>query len=123
MRARLRLPDLDVPRPWRLAALISAGVIAAGPAAWMAGTEEEPVVVHASAPALSAPADHPLRAELLRCQALGEAGARDVACLAAWAESRRRFLGGRPQPFQSPPTGTADTIQQTRHSGVSPQDE
>lgn len=34
----------------------------------------------------------PLRAELIRCQALGEAGARDDDCLHAWAESRRRFL-------------------------------
>ena len=34
-----------------------------------------------------------LRTELARCQALGEAGAGDAACLAAWAESRRRFLG------------------------------
>lgn len=31
--------------------------------------------------------------ELARCQALGEAGARDAGCLAAWAETRRRFLG------------------------------
>ena len=34
----------------------------------------------------------PLRAELFRCQSLGEAGPRDPACLRAWAESRRRFL-------------------------------
>ncbi|MEW6597682.1 MAG: putative entry exclusion protein TrbK-alt [Pseudomonadota bacterium] len=39
----------------------------------------------------------PLRAELLRCQGLGEAGASDPTCLAAWAKSRRRFLtGGAP---------------------------
>ena len=34
----------------------------------------------------------PFRAELIRCQQLGEAGARDPACLRAWAENRRRFL-------------------------------
>ena len=36
----------------------------------------------------------PLRAELARCQILGEAGAHDPGCLHAWAENRHRFLGG-----------------------------
>jgi conjugative transfer region protein TrbK len=35
----------------------------------------------------------PLRAELTRCQELGEAGPRDATCLAVWATARRRFLG------------------------------
>jgi conjugative transfer region protein TrbK len=35
----------------------------------------------------------PLRAELARCQEIGEAGPRDTQCLAAWATARRRFLG------------------------------
>lgn len=39
------------------------------------------------------PAADPAEPELARCQALGEAGARDAGCLAAWAGSRRRFLG------------------------------
>ncbi|MGH0223176.1 putative entry exclusion protein TrbK-alt [Sinorhizobium meliloti] len=45
----------------------------------------------------AAPAD-PLRDELLRCQALGEAGPRDPDCRHTWAENRRRFLapGARP---------------------------
>lgn len=49
----------------------------------------------ASSPPAPRPAKaaDPLNAELLRCQALGEAGAGDPACLEAWAESRRRFLG------------------------------
>lgn len=34
----------------------------------------------------------PDHAELLRCQALGEAATNDAACLALWAETRRRFL-------------------------------
>lgn len=40
----------------------------------------------------------PLRDELIRCQALGESGPRDPACLRAWAENRNRFLapGARP---------------------------
>ena len=49
---------------------------------------EEPV-----AEAEPAAAD-PLLAELRRCQALGVAGAGDRACLAAWAENRRRFFDG-----------------------------
>ena len=39
------------------------------------------------------PVTDPLRAELTRCQELGEAGPRDTTCLAAWATARRRFLG------------------------------
>ncbi len=39
------------------------------------------------------PVTDPLRAELTRCQELGEAGPRDATCLAAWATARRRFLG------------------------------
>jgi conjugative transfer region protein TrbK len=34
----------------------------------------------------------PDHAELQRCQTLGEAAAKDAACLALWAETRRRFL-------------------------------
>lgn len=47
--------------------------------------------------AVAEPAD-PLRAELIRCQSIGQAGASDGACLRAWAENRRRFLapGARP---------------------------
>ncbi|MFC3075271.1 putative entry exclusion protein TrbK-alt [Shinella pollutisoli] len=44
------------------------------------------------APALQPPTD-PLRETLRRCQRLGEAAASDSDCLAAWAESRDRFLG------------------------------
>ncbi|HDR27842.1 putative entry exclusion protein TrbK-alt [Rhodovulum sp.] len=46
-------------------------------------------------PAL-APAEDPLRAEQRRCQAMGEAAARDPGCLAVWAETRERFLGRPP---------------------------
>jgi len=49
----------------------------------------------------------PLRAELVRCQELGEAGPRDHDCLKAWAENRRRFLapGARPSGLiQAPGT-------------------
>ncbi len=48
----------------------------------------------------AAPRPDPLDAELARCSGIGEAGSRDPACLKAWAENRRRFLG---QPASSAP--------------------
>jgi len=54
--------------------------------------DHAPVAPVSSTPAV-VDAD-PIRAELIRCQSLGEAGAHDSACLRAWAENRRRFLGG-----------------------------
>jgi conjugative transfer region protein TrbK len=48
------------------------------------------------APVTTAPATSvvdPVRLELERCQGLGEDGAREPACLRAWADQRRRFLG------------------------------
>jgi conjugative transfer region protein TrbK len=55
-------------------------------------------------PALPAAVDaDPLRAELARCQILGEAGAHDAGCLRAWAENRRRFLGGGTRPSEPSP--------------------
>lgn len=50
----------------------------------------------ATAPVATAPVTNvvdPARAELERCQGLGESGAREPACLRAWADQRRRFLG------------------------------
>ena len=45
----------------------------------------------------------PLRAELARCQILGEGGAHDPGCLHAWSENRRRFLGGGTRPLAPSP--------------------
>jgi conjugative transfer region protein TrbK len=57
-----------------------------------------------SSPVSSAAVDaDPLRAELARCQILGEAGAHDPDCLHTWAESRRRFLGGGTRPSEPSP--------------------
>lgn len=58
-------------------------------------TREEAPVPASTAPALQPSAD-PLRATLRRCQQLGVAAASDADCLAAWAESRDRFLGRTP---------------------------
>ena len=44
----------------------------------------------------------PLAAELRHCQSIGQAGASDVACLEAWAENRRRFLGVDARPEARP---------------------
>ncbi len=52
--------------------------------------------------AFQPPAD-PLRETLRRCQQLGEAATSDTDCLAAWAESRDRFLG-RPSAPAAPQT-------------------
>lgn len=60
-------------------------------------TREEGLAPVSTAPALQPSAD-PLRATLRRCQQLGEAAASDADCLAAWAESRDRFLGRTPAP-------------------------
>jgi conjugative transfer region protein TrbK len=61
------------------------------------GRKEEAPDAWPSGRATATQAD-PLRDELIRCQALGEAGPRDPACLLAWAENRNRFLapGARP---------------------------
>ena len=57
-----------------------------------------------SLPASPAAVDaDPMRAELARCQILGEAGAHDAGCLHAWAENRRRFLAGGTRPSEPSP--------------------
>lgn len=72
------------------AAVISAVVIAG--ALVLAVTDERAGRAVAPAAAVRMAPANPLAPEFARCQALGEAGARDASCLAAWAESRRRFL-------------------------------
>jgi conjugative transfer region protein TrbK len=47
----------------------------------------------------------PLDAELARCSGIGEAGPRDPACLKAWADNRRRFLGQPVAPAPTQPEG------------------
>ncbi|MBN9237032.1 conjugal transfer protein TrbK [Mesorhizobium hungaricum] len=80
----------------RIGAIVFVAVAVTATAIEMTRKEEEPASPFAG-PAVVAAAD-PLRAELIRCQRLGEAGPRDPACLSAWAESRERFLarGARP---------------------------
>ena len=74
----------------RLAAVVFVAIALTVTAIDMARKDEPSAPRPASA--LQPPAD-PLRATLRRCQQLGEAAASDAGCLAAWAESRDRFLG------------------------------
>ena len=80
----------------RLGAVVFVAIAVTATAIEMS-RKEEPGEGWASSRPNTAPSD-PLREELLRCQALGEAGPRDPACLRAWAENRNRFLapGARP---------------------------
>lgn len=67
--------------------------------------DEEPAENWASSRSNTAPSD-PLRDELFRCQALGEAGPRDPACLRAWADNRHRFLAPGARPAERLPEAT-----------------
>lgn len=64
--------------------------------------DEEPAENWASSRSNTVPPD-PLRDELFRCRALGEAGPRDAACLRAWAENRQRFLAPDARPAERMP--------------------
>ena len=79
-------------------------------------TRKEPPAENTASRPVAVSSD-PLRAELIRCQELGETGPRDPACLRAWAENRRRFLapGARPMeplpdvsPSASPPQSAGE---------------
>ena len=74
----------------RLGAVVFIAIAVTATAIDMA-RKDEPSAPPA-APVLQPPAD-PLRESLRRCQHLGEVAASDADCLAAWAESRDRFLG------------------------------
>jgi conjugative transfer region protein TrbK len=80
----------------RLGAVVFVAVAITATAIEMSWKEEAPEAWPSGRAAVTT-AD-PLRDELIRCQALGEAGPRDPACLRAWAENRNRFLapGARP---------------------------
>jgi conjugative transfer region protein TrbK len=66
----------------------------------------------------------PLKAELRRCQQLGEASTRDPACLQTWSDNRDRFLKPskalQPQPApQAPgPQGLPQNPPAARDPGV-----
>lgn len=77
--------------------------------------------------ATSSPEGDPLRAELVRCQGIGGAGANDPACLRAWAENRRRFLSRDTRPAdlldhvedaRNGPVGNSSAVVTTTPGGV-----
>ena len=79
----------------RLGAVVFIAIAVTATAIDMARKDEPSAPPPASA--LQPPPD-PLRQSLRRCQQLGEVAASDADCLAAWAESRDRFLGRTPAP-------------------------
>ena len=74
----------------RIGAVVFVAIAITATVIDMTRQEEPPRVL--TAPALQPPTD-PLRATLRRCQQLGEAASNEAECLAAWAQSRDRFLG------------------------------
>ncbi|MEO3434528.1 putative entry exclusion protein TrbK-alt [Inquilinus sp. CAU 1745] len=74
----------------RIGAVVFVAFALTATAIEMTREEEGPAAV----PAVAA-TDDPghLPTELTRCQQLGEAATSDQACLRAWADNRRRFLG------------------------------
>ncbi|MGV2980614.1 putative entry exclusion protein TrbK-alt [Camelimonas sp. ID_303_24] len=85
----------------RLGAVVFIAIAVTATAIDMARKDEPSAPPPASA--FQSPAD-PLRETLRRCQQLGEAATSDADCLAAWAQSRDRFLG-RPSAPATPQSG------------------
>ncbi|HEV7228038.1 putative entry exclusion protein TrbK-alt [Brevundimonas sp.] len=101
MRRRITTQEeLDRPKVRRVVAILIVGTIVAGVAAWLAGVDDREGVWEGGASVAARPVD-PLRAELLRCNGLGQAALEDVGCRNAWAENRRRFFGS---PNRQPPS-------------------
>ena len=102
-----RFASWDRPVVRRKAMALSVGALLCLLAALLAVKEGKDL--RGSAPPLVTHPTDPLVAEFTRCQALGQDGARDAGCLAAWAENRRRFLGldrrpAAPNPQAQPST-------------------
>ena len=85
-----RLAALDRRFVRRTSMALGVGAAFCGLAALLAAREGERL--QSSPPAMQSVSSDPLVAEMRRCQLLGEPGAHDAGCLAAWAENRRRFL-------------------------------
>lgn len=93
MRRRIHTQEeLDRPKVRRVIVILIAGTITAGVAAWLAGVDVRDEMNERRAAVASTPAD-PLRAELIRCNGLGQGALDDPGCRSAWAENRRRFFG------------------------------
>lgn len=82
--------ELDRPKVRRVIVILAVGTVLSGIAAVVVGLDGEDAAPRAR-PTLDRPVD-PLRAELLRCNGIGQAALDDSACRSAWAENRRRFF-------------------------------
>ncbi|WP_019197519.1 putative entry exclusion protein TrbK-alt [Afipia birgiae] len=94
----------------RLGAIVFIAVAVTAAAIEMTRQEDAPI--YQSVDRAGAETADPLRAELIRCAGIGEAGPRDPSCLRAWAENRRRFLapGARPaEPLPEAPRSPRPT--------------
>jgi len=85
----------------RLGAIVFIAVAVTATAIEMTRHEDAPI--DQSVDLASAETADPLRAELIRCAGIGEAGPRDPSCLRAWAENRRRFLAPAAPPAERLP--------------------
>lgn len=85
----------------RIGAIIFVAVAITATAVELTRKEEAPKVEFV--PAGEGGAADPLRIALRRCRDMGEAAARDPACLRVWAENRDRFLGRSSAPADAFP--------------------
>lgn len=108
----------------RVGAIVFIAIAITATAIQMSRKEERPEPWASSRPATAA--SDPLPGELFRCQALGEAGPRDPACLRAWAENRRRFLAPGARPAErlpeepSAPRAPAELLEPSQPAAVPP---
>ena len=96
-----RLAALDRRLVRRTSIALGVGAALCGLAALLAAREGEEL--QSSPPAMQSVSSDPLVGEMRRCQLLGEPGAHDAGCLAAWAENRRRFLALDRRPLAPNP--------------------
>ena len=92
---------LNPAMPARIAAMAFVMLAIAAIAVQIKHGDQKPTAPSSSSTAM-VDAD-PIRAELIRCQTLGEPGAHDAGCLRAWAENRRRFLRLAAPSSEPPP--------------------
>ena len=76
----------------RLAAVVIVAVAVTAAAIQLARDERSTGPRSTTPTATETPRTDPVRETLRRCRQLGEVATRDADCLAAWDESRRRFL-------------------------------
>ena len=103
-----RFAALDRRGVRRTALVLAVGAALCAAAAMLAVKEGEQLH-ETPPPAMQSVSSDPLVAEMRRCQLLGEPGAHDAGCLAAWAENRRRFLALDRRPLAPNPAAVPTT--------------